>query len=707
MAEPPLIKALTVQNFRGFLKPATVRLDASATIITGPNGSGKTSLFDAVQWLMLGRIERLASLASKRSGDYVVSSFAPRGEPAAVSAELRVHDQHIVVRREGTAKDNSLTWMEGINTLEGQEAEKKLCDALVGDSELTLQDTMLTSGLLQQDVVRAVLENQPKDRYRHMASMLGLNEIAGFEDRAKAQSDVTRKDAARALEEYQRAESLLESAESDLERLQQRLVSQSDFQKAHAALERRLLGLSQGLVIPSLPTAVPDAVSLGQWARRIRNASSDLLLDDETLRKQETEVQPSDAPVDEVGREESQRSAELEQAREARAEAEQAWASAQERASQFAQLAAIALPLLTERCPVCEQAIDRTSVAAHLHAVAGGEEEARAHLKERLSLTSEAVSGAVEDLRKAAGRRIEIEALQRQAQIITRSRKAWRDRCSRLSQELGASASNEAAAALLRGELATLKGLTGSADLVAGVADELAALLGASGLSDEVDRQRDEVTRLRQTVAENGTSAAKASARAAGAKTLAVAATESITGVARKRFATLQPLLNDIFRRLDPHPVFRTLGFDLTVAYRSGVADPFVRDDQGITGDPLLVFSSSQANVAALTYFLAVSWAAGPQALPFLLLDDPLQSMDDVNALGFSDLCRHIRTRRQLVVSTHERRLASLLERKLLPRGTGELTRVIHFTGWDRSGPTLREDEIDAVPGASFLLSAA
>jgi hypothetical protein len=42
--------------------------------------------------------------------------------------------------------------------------------------------------------------------------------------------------------------------------------------------------------------------------------------------------------------------------------------------------------------------------------------------------------------------------------------------------------------------------------------------------------------------------------------------------------------------------------------------------------------------------------------------------MDDVNALGFSDLCRHVRRRRQLVVSTHENRLASLFERKLTPR---------------------------------------
>jgi len=82
-----------------------------------------------------------------------------------------------------------------------------------------------------------------------------------------------------------------------------------------------------------------------------------------------------------------------------------------------------------------------------------------------------------------------------------------------------------------------------------------------------------------------------------------------------------------------------------------GIASPRVTDpEHELQVDPLLVFSSSQANVVALSAFLALGWAAGEDAMPFLLLDDPLQSLDDVNALGFSDLCRHMRARRQLIV---------------------------------------------------------
>lgn len=68
--------------------------------------------------------------------------------------------------------------------------------------------------------------------------------------------------------------------------------------------------------------------------------------------------------------------------------------------------------------------------------------------------------------------------------------------------------------------------------------------------------------------------------------------------------------------------------------------------------------------------------------------------MDEVNVLGFADLCRHVRRQRQLIVSTHERRFAHLLERKLAPRRPGERTTVVEFVGWDRSGPMFKPRDV-------------
>ena len=179
--EPAMIRWVSIQSFRGFRAERTIDLAASATIVSGSNGKGKTSFFDALQWLLLGSLGRLASLASRRSGEYIVNRFAGAGASAKVSAQLGLDGREVTVIRTGDHKTTALQWIDGDRTLTDDEAEQALCEALLGDPEMSLKDMVLNSGVLQQDVVRAVLEDEPKNRYRHIAALLGLEEIAGFE----------------------------------------------------------------------------------------------------------------------------------------------------------------------------------------------------------------------------------------------------------------------------------------------------------------------------------------------------------------------------------------------------------------------------------------------------------------------------------------------------------------------------------------------
>ena len=115
---------------------------------------------------------------------------------------------------------------------------------------------------------------------------------------------------------------------------------------------------------------------------------------------------------------------------------------------------------------------------------------------------------------------------------------------------------------------------------------------------------------------------------------------------------------------------------------------------------PGQVLSSSQLNVLAVVTFMAMNLSAGSLPLDLAALDDPLQSLDNVNLLGLADLLRRTRARRQLMVSTHDDRLAGLLQRKLRPIGNDQRTTVITFDGWDRRGPRVlvRDLEPDVTP---------
>jgi len=66
-------KGLTVAGFRGFKLPKTIPLDADIVVILGSNGSGKSSIVEALEWLLLGDISRheRASSRSEYRDDYL------------------------------------------------------------------------------------------------------------------------------------------------------------------------------------------------------------------------------------------------------------------------------------------------------------------------------------------------------------------------------------------------------------------------------------------------------------------------------------------------------------------------------------------------------------------------------------------------------------------------------------------------------------
>jgi DNA repair exonuclease SbcCD ATPase subunit len=706
--EPAAIRRVRIENFRGFRAEQVIDLAASATIVSGSNGKGKTSFFDALQWLLLGSLSRLADLASRRSGEYIVNSFAQKHANAMVSAELELDGRLLTLTRTGNHKASELQFVDAQRSLTAQEAEKALREALLGDPEMSLKDMVLTSGVLQQDVVRAVLQEEPKNRYRHMASLLGLEEIAGFEAAAKKRADESDGLAKRARSEHATAEAQLRTTEAELARLTQRLASEPEIAEERDKLQHQLAESAPAFALSELPTRAGEAVALAQLARRLRAGADTLLSGAASLAEQQASLPPPGG-AEELGTIER----EIEQVAEDTAAAQDALGvaltrqqEAKQRASQLAEFATHAMPLLGERCPVCQQSIEQGEVEAHLRELidAGGEDlpalanvyaEAKQHVSV-LQTRSQELQIRRDELRAQARRRTEVE----------QNRAAWISDCGQLAST-DTPIPNDLRDLLAAGDAKALAQLRASADHLAGIAEQLSSLLGTSGLAEEVQRVSEQVATQSAALAAVGDEAARASREAESAKTLASAATRAIAGVTRERFASLQPLVDDIFARLAPHPAFTALSFEMGVAYRAGFADSFVSDpESGVTADPLLVFSSSQANVAALTYFLALSWASTTKALPFLLLDDPLQSMDDVNALGFSDLCRHIRLRRQLVVSTHETRLASLLERKLTPRLPGARTRVLNFTGWDRNGPTIEQRDVET-ESAAYLLSAS
>jgi DNA repair protein SbcC/Rad50 len=167
------------------------------------------------------------------------------------------------------------------------------------------------------------------------------------------------------------------------------------------------------------------------------------------------------------------------------------------------------------------------------------------------------------------------------------------------------------------------------------------------------------------------------------AKKVADTADKVRSGIVKTVFNTsLNKVWRDLFVRLAPSeqfvPAFKLPAGDggkveavLETLHRSGTS----------SGSPGAMLSQGNLNTAALTLFLALHLSV-PVRMPWLVLDDPVQSMDDVHIAQFAALLRTLSKTigRQLVVTVHERALFDYLILELSPAFPGDSLIAVEIT---------------------------
>lgn len=170
---------------------------------------------------------------------------------------------------------------------------------------------------------------------------------------------------------------------------------------------------------------------------------------------------------------------------------------------------------------------------------------------------------------------------------------------------------------------------------------------------------------------------------------LAVASSTRADIIGRVFNDRLNSLWRDLFVRLAPSEAFvpafhippnpqRGLAPALETRHRSG----------GRGGTPGAMLSTANLNTAALTLFLALHLSVKPQ-LPWLILDDPVQSMDEVHITQFAALLRTLAKehRRQVIITVHDRALYNYLCLELSPAFSGDELITIEL-GMSATGQT-------------------
>ena len=163
--------SLTARNFRGFGSAGVpLSLDADLVLLYGPNGFGKTSFAEAIEWLFYGTTRR-----RQRGDTYSKTEFdgcfpnAHKGIPIEVSATIRTPAwQHTLTRRIPDPRNDliSETFIDGA---------KAPFESLGLASRLGVLNPVVAQHDLQ-----SLIHSRPKDRRDIISTALGLDELTAL-----------------------------------------------------------------------------------------------------------------------------------------------------------------------------------------------------------------------------------------------------------------------------------------------------------------------------------------------------------------------------------------------------------------------------------------------------------------------------------------------------------------------------------------------
>ena len=626
-----IIEFVELSGFRGFRGKVRVNFGRGFTVLSGRNGVGKSTLCDAVEFAITGAIDKYA--VEKASRETLSDYLWWRGEGAAdayyVTVSFRTDDnsQFVITRTRESGSDHS-----------SDEIRAALCRGPAPDD--ALRQLTRTSIIRDEWIAAMSLDLSETERFDLVRSALGP--IEGSELITKAKEVIAVADAA-----HSRDEAAYDAIRS---KLSERIAEQSEAQTAlnrtgdvSAAL-RTVVSIVQDAPIDLIPLLSTGRQALVTSRITLQNMGEALAIG------QETEALRKLFNTPEAVSERLTANEALEQARSAKIQADVTIATAEDRVSREEDADAIAAALthLVEdgerlglhdgHCPLC--AARRTDKE-----FASGLEAAR----RRIGSLSSGVQNA----------RNELKLAQENARLLAEALRAAEARVARHAADEGALRAREEAqveifdrAGLPHTLISDPKGLE---EHIATERNRLIDLerallvLEASQFVSRVASIESNIVSLREEQERCAERMRKSQAALSAARNIERSVKRVSAEIIDERLAQISPLLNELYQRLRPHAEWKTIDYSIR-----GDVRRFLSLKVGDGLNPQFVFSSGQRRAAGLAFLLSVHLARAWTPLRTLLLDDPVQHIDDFRALQLVEVLAALRVEGRQIVCAVE-----------------------------------------------------
>ena len=254
---------IRIQNFRAYRQAQTFSLGAAVTIMYGPNGFGKTSVFDAIDFATTGAIGRLGTLPEghfrraaahldSRAGDGVVSLFLTANGV-----------EHKILRRVTDRKQGLLDDVRsGRKSILAQLGARRDPAADRVDNLISLFRATHLFSQEHQELAKEFAKNSELSS-RVVSRLLAFEDYSNARTKASRVSKEIRAIVGGEERHIQELRAEIQESEDELDRFGRRVgsdVEASELEDALQSLSRRVA--AAGIAVPP---GTPDAPTLRAW----------------------------------------------------------------------------------------------------------------------------------------------------------------------------------------------------------------------------------------------------------------------------------------------------------------------------------------------------------------------------------------------------------------------------------------------------------
>lgn len=173
------LEQVTIRNFRNFQGEHKFDFTKDITIFLGDNGNGKSSIFDAIQWCILGEIDRINEKRSE-SLKYILIN----NDSDDCFVEILFSNKLKLKRSVSRNSNITVKCQDGNGKIvRGEENVRHCLNKAFGDVQnrnFDFQEALKSSLLAQDQVLNFIASDTPTQRYNVLSSILGMEEITNI-----------------------------------------------------------------------------------------------------------------------------------------------------------------------------------------------------------------------------------------------------------------------------------------------------------------------------------------------------------------------------------------------------------------------------------------------------------------------------------------------------------------------------------------------